>query len=133
MGNGGKGTHKDAKSDEDLKVRFLNLWGGSSECRAVTSSSRGSVFRDPARMEAAVTRPIVMPFVVPPCCSSLARCWNCRRRSWCDGGAGEDDAEGGDAGRVLGLAPRYSRDRGGILGGDRRSGGGGDVCAIAEG
>ena len=47
------GSYKGTSSrEEDLKVRFWNLWGGSSECRAaVTASGRGSVYRDPPRME----------------------------------------------------------------------------------
>ena len=64
-----QGTYKGTSSRaEDLKVRFWNLWGGSSECRkAVTESPRGSVYRDPARMEAAVTRlDRYMPFVDAP-------------------------------------------------------------------
>jgi hypothetical protein len=64
-----QGTYKGTSSRaEDLKVRFWNLWGGSSECRkAVTESPRGSVFRDPARMEAAVVRlDRYMPFVDAP-------------------------------------------------------------------
>ena len=60
-----KGTSTRA---DDLKVRFWNLWGGSSECRrAVTESARGSVFRDPARMESAVIRlDRFVPFVDVP-------------------------------------------------------------------
>ncbi len=52
----------------DLVVRFWNLWGGSSACRAaVTSSPRGSIYRDPARMEAAVLRlDRYAPFVDAP-------------------------------------------------------------------
>ena len=52
----------------DLVVRFWNLWGGSSACRAaVTASPRGSIYRDPARMEAAVLRlDRYAPFVDAP-------------------------------------------------------------------
>jgi hypothetical protein len=64
-----QGTYKGTSSRaEDLKVRFWNLWGGSSECRrAVTESPRGSVYRDPERMEAAVCGlDRYMPFVDAP-------------------------------------------------------------------
>ena len=60
-----KGTSTRA---DDLCVRFWNLWGGSSNCRAVvTASARGSVYRDPARMEANVVRlDKFLPFVDAP-------------------------------------------------------------------
>jgi len=60
-----KGTSTRA---DDLCVRFWNLWGGSSECRkVVTASARGSVYRDPARVESKVTRlDKFMPFVDAP-------------------------------------------------------------------
>ena len=93
----------------DLTVRFWNLWGGSSECRrVVTESPRGSVYRDPARMEAAVVRlDRYVPFVDAP--MLLHRAPKLL----------ESDAEtlvrriarlkntlrGGDVGQLLGLAP----------------------------
>jgi hypothetical protein len=93
----------------DLTVRFWNLWGGSSECRrVVTESPRGSVYRDPARMEAAVVRlDRYVPFVDAP--MLLHRAPRLL----------ESDAEtivrriarlkntlrGGDVGQLLGLAP----------------------------
>ena len=105
-----QGTYKGTSNrDEDLKVRFWNLWGGSSECRkAVTSSSRGSVFRDPARMEAAVTRlDRYMPFVDAPmllhrspALLELSSEELVRRAARV-----KMTLRGGDAGRVLGLAP----------------------------
>jgi len=60
-----KGTSTRA---DDLCVRFWNLWGGSSECRkVVTASARGSVYRDPARMESKVVRlDKFLPFVDAP-------------------------------------------------------------------
>ena len=60
-----KGTSTRA---DDLCVRFWNLWGGSSECRkVVTASARGSVYRDPARVESKVTRlDKFLPFVDAP-------------------------------------------------------------------
>ena len=60
-----KGTSTRA---DDLCVRFWNLWGGSSNCRAVvTKSARGSVYRNPARMESKVTRlDKFLPFVDAP-------------------------------------------------------------------
>ena len=63
------GTYKGTSTrDEDLKVRFWNLWGGSKKCRDVmTKSARGSVYRDPARLERAVLAlDRVVPFVDAP-------------------------------------------------------------------
>ena len=69
-GSGAWGGTLKGTSDRagDLTVRFWNLWGGSSECRrVVTESPRGSVYRDPARMEAAVVRlDRYVPFVDAP-------------------------------------------------------------------
>ena len=49
-------------------MRFWNLWGGSKKCRDVmTKSARGSVYRDPARLERAVLAlDRVVPFVDAP-------------------------------------------------------------------
>ena len=82
-GTQAKGT---STRDEDLKVRFWNLWGGSKKCRDVmTKSARGSVYRDPARLERAV---LALDRVVPlveglRCCYTARRssCWRWTRRS----------------------------------------------------
>ena len=138
------GTYKGTSSRaEDLKVRFWNLWGGSSECRrVVTASPRGSVFRDPGRMEAAVTRlDRYVPFVDVPMLLHRAPALL------------ELDAEevvrrvvrmkrllrGGDVGRLLGLAPSLLLAPEGVLEaavtavaeeaaarGNKRQGGGGE-------
>jgi len=63
------GTYKGTSTrEEDLKVRFWNLWGGSKKCRDVmTKSGRGSVYRDPQRLERAVLAlDRVVPFVDAP-------------------------------------------------------------------
>ena len=101
-----KGTSSRA---EDLKVRFWNLWGGSSACRAVvTASARGSVYRDPTRMEAIVlSLDRYMPFIDAPmllhrepALFELAAEAVVRRAV-----AVRAVLRGGDVGRVLGLAP----------------------------
>lgn len=95
---------------DDLKVRFWNLWGGSSECRrAVTESSRGSVFRDPARMEAAVTRlDRYVPFIdVPMLLHRAPPLLEVDTTTLVRRVAGLKTAlSGGDLGAVLGLAPQ---------------------------
>jgi len=94
---------------DDLKVRFWNLWGGSSECRrAVTESPRGSVFRDPARMEAAVTRlDRYVPFIdVPMLLHRAPPLLEVDTTTLVRRVAGLKTAlRGGDLGAVLGLAP----------------------------
>ena len=94
---------------DDLKVRFWNLWGGSSECRrAVTQSPRGSVFRDPARMEAAVTRlDRYVPFIdVPMLLHRAPPLLEVDTETLVRRAAGLKLAlRGGDLGAVLGLAP----------------------------
>ena len=94
---------------DDLKVRFWNLWGGSSECRrAVTQSPRGSVFRDPARMEAAVTRlDRYVPFIdVPMLLHRAPPLLEVDTETLVRRVAGLKLAlRGGDLGAVLGLAP----------------------------
>ena len=53
---------------EDIVARFWNLWGGSNRCRQIlTKSSRESIYRTPARLEAkllALDR--VFPFLDVP-------------------------------------------------------------------
>ena len=94
---------------DDLKVRFWNLWGGSSECRrAVTQSPRGSVFRDPARMEAAVTRlDRYVPFIdVPMLLHRAPPLLEVDTETLVRRVAGLKLAlRGGDLGAILGLAP----------------------------
>lgn len=60
-----KGT---STREEDLKVRFWNLWGGSKACRTVmTKSARNSAYRNPERLERAVLNlDRVAPFVDSP-------------------------------------------------------------------
>lgn len=63
------GTMKGTSTrEEDLKVRFWNLWGGSRACRTVmTKSARDSVYRNPERLERAVLNlDRVAPFVDSP-------------------------------------------------------------------
>jgi hypothetical protein len=101
-----KGTSTRA---DDLCVRFWNLWGGSSECRkVVTASARGSVYRDPARMESKVVRlDKFLPFVDAP--MLLHRAPSLLELETVDLVKGivrmKHVMPGGDIGRVLELAP----------------------------
>ena len=101
-----KGTSTRA---DDLCVRFWNLWGGSSECRkVVTASARGSVYRDPARMESKVVRlDKFLPFVDAP--MLLHRAPMLLERETVDLVRAivrmKHVMPGGDIGRVLELAP----------------------------
>lgn len=60
-----KGT---STREDDLKVRFWNLWGGSKTCREVmVKSARDSVYRNPEGLERAVlSLDRVAPFVDSP-------------------------------------------------------------------
>ena len=94
---------------DDLCVRFWNLWGGSSECRkVVTASARGSVYRDPARIESKVVRlDKFLPFVDAP--MLLHRAPMLLERETVDLVRAivrmKHVMPGGDIGRVLELAP----------------------------
>ena len=51
----GDGVEKDVPAEDRVVVEFWHLWGGGADgCRAyVVGAERGSVYRDPARMESA--------------------------------------------------------------------------------